>query len=203
LSNNVRHVAVFASSSRAAERRCEGGLNARAPARHVRLRTALGIAVSLSTMLAAGALAASPVKGTTYRGSLGGALRAITISFRVSPGGTEVSGVALGKLPFYCAGSGPPAAPLRFDRTKISRSGTFTDLGREVIGGGPLQGKVAATVKITGSFAAGGVESGVIATDYGATGKACSGSSHYATRTALTPKRHAARSPARRRRAIA
>ena len=69
------------------------------------------------------ALAAAPLKGSVYRGSLGGSQAEISISFRVSPGGGEVESLHISALPIYCPGNGPPGTPtIIFAKAGISPS---------------------------------------------------------------------------------
>ena len=132
---------------------------------------------------AAPALGAPPLKGTVYRGALGGAESNITISFRVSPGGSEVDGIRLSALPIYCPGNGPPGTPaIVFAKARITSAGSFSTTGRDMIGSGPLKGSVAATLTLSGTFAAGGAVHGTIATSYGGPAKSCGGHSSYSAR---------------------
>ena len=67
----------------------------------------------LVAVLLAGAtaLAAAPLKGSLYRGSLGGSHSKISISLRGSADGGEVDGLRISALPIYCPGNGPPSEP--------------------------------------------------------------------------------------------
>ncbi len=133
-------------------------------------------------LLTAPALAASPVRGASYRGALGGSHAKIAISFRVSANGSQVQKLRISALPIYCAGSGPPGTPtLSFQGAKISASGTFSSSGKDIISSGPLKGSVAATLRVSGSFAAGGKESGTITTIYSGSAAKCGGRSSYST----------------------
>jgi hypothetical protein len=139
-------------------------------------------ACGLVAVLLAGApaLAAAPLKGSVYRGSLGGSQSKIAISFRVSPGGGEVEALRIGALPIYCPGNGPPGTPtIVFAKARISAAGTFSSAGSDMIGSGPLKGSVVATLKLSGSFSAGGGVHGTITTSYGGPAKDCGGHSSY------------------------
>jgi hypothetical protein len=139
-------------------------------------------ACSLAGILlaAAPALAAAPLKGSVYRGSLGGSQSKISISFRVSPGGGEIEGLNISALPIYCAGNGPPGTPMiAFAKAGISAAGRFSSAGKDMISSGPLKGSVVATLKLSGAFSAGGGVHGTITTIYGGSAKSCGGHSSY------------------------
>ena len=131
-------------------------------------------------LAAAPALAMAPLKSTVYRGSLSGAQSKISISFRTSAGGTQVQDLDIGALPIYCPGNGPPGKPsIVFLKAKISSSGKFSTAGKDMIESGPLKGTVAATLKATGTFTAGGRVHGTLTTTYSGPAKSCSGHSSY------------------------
>lgn len=126
------------------------------------------------------ALAAAPLKGSVYRGALGGSQSKISISLRVSADGGEVEGVRISALPIYCRGNGPPGTPtIVFTKARISAAGRFSSAGKDMISSGPLKGSLVARVKLTGSFAAGGGVRGTITTIYGGPAKSCGGHSSY------------------------
>ena len=136
----------------------------------------------LVAVLLAGAtaLAAAPLKGSLYRGSLGGSHSKISISLRVSADGGEVDGLRISALPIYCPGNGPPGTPtIVFAKARISAAGRFSSAGRDMISSGPLKGSVVATLKLSGSFTAGGGVHGTITTIYGGPAKSCGGHSSY------------------------
>jgi hypothetical protein len=146
-----------------------------------------GMAVSVAALAlalsAAVALAAGPVRGATYRGSLTGARSSIQISFRVSPGGEQVQAIKLSALPIFCTGGAPPNSTLKFGSAVVTRAGTFSTTGRDLLGVGPLKGTVAAKLTLTGTFAGGGRESGTVTTVFGGSGKRCGGRARYRTRS--------------------
>lgn len=145
------------------------------------VRVAGGTLAALA-VIGASALAATPLKGASYAGTLDGSRAPITISFHVSPSGGEVESLRISSLPMYCAGKGPPGAPrISFHSAKISASGSFSSPGKDVIGASPLKGSVAATLVVTGSFAPGGHEGGTVTTTYGGPAKKCGGRSSYRT----------------------
>ena len=151
--------------------------------RRHRSGTIPGVAACGLTALAVGAataLAAPPLKGGAYHGSLGGSESKISISFRVSAGEREVKGMKISALPIYCAGNGPPGAPaIVFLTAKISHGGRFSTTGKDMIASGPLKGSVAATLAVNGSFAAGGAVHGTVTTTYSGPAKSCGGHSSY------------------------
>jgi len=138
---------------------------------------------SLPVLLAAVALAAAPVRGTSYRGALTGSRSAIHVSFRVSNSGSAVSQVNVSALPLYCSGQPPPAARIFFSGATIDPHGTFTAAGADKISVGPLKGSIIAKLKLTGTFAGNRTESGVLTTALGGgSGGKCSGHSNYRTK---------------------
>jgi hypothetical protein len=149
-----------------------------------RARGGLSIVVGCVPMLAvAAALAAAPVRGGSYRGALTGSRSAIHVSFRVSSSGTAVSHVTVSALPLYCSGKPPPSARITFFGAPVDSHGTFTAKGADKIGVGPLKGSVIAKLKLTGTFATGRSESGVITTTLiGGSTATCSGHSSYRTK---------------------
>jgi hypothetical protein len=154
--------------------------------RRHRSGTIAGVAAWGLGALALGAatvLAAGPVKDGAYRGSLAGAASKISISFRVSAGGAEIDAMKMSSLPIYCPGNGPPGSPaLVFLKAKISHA-KFATRGKDMIASGPLKGSVAATLRVTGSFAAGGAVHGTVTTTFSGPAKSCSGHSSYNART--------------------
>jgi hypothetical protein len=129
------------------------------------------------------ALAADPVRGAAYKGSLTGASSSIRISFRVSPGGSQVQAIRLSALPIFCAGGAPPNSTLEFANARVTAAGTFSAAGRDVLGVGPLKGTVAAKLVVTGTFAANGRESGTVTTTFSGSAKHCGGRARYRTRS--------------------
>ena len=149
-----------------------------------RLRGGLAIvAACLPVLCAAAALAAAPVKGTTYHGALTGSRSAIHVSFRVADSGTSISDLTVSALPLYCSGKPPPSARISFSPAPISAHGTFTAAGADKIGVGPLKGSPIAELKLTGTFGASHSESGVLTTTFaGGAASGCNGHSDYRTK---------------------
>jgi hypothetical protein len=142
-------------------------------------------ALAALTLLTASTLAAGPARSGVYRGALSGSRASITISFHVSAGGGTVADLQISSLPMYCPGSGPPGTPgIVFAKAPISAAGRFTSTGKDVITTGRLKGAVAATLKLSGSFASDGSEHGTVTTEFGGAAAACSGHSTYATKHA-------------------
>ena len=149
-----------------------------------RLRGSLAIvAACLPVLCAAAALAAAPLSGGSYRGTLTGSRSAIRVSFRVAHSGTSISQVTVSALPLYCSGKPPPSARIAFSGAPISARGTFTASGTDEIGVGPLKGSSIATLKLTGTFGANHTESGVLTTKFtSGSASTCSGHSNYRTK---------------------
>jgi hypothetical protein len=139
---------------------------------------AVAAAVALTALAGSGvALAANQVKGASYEGEV--AQKHVTVSFKVSHSGKQVTALTISNTPLYCSGGGRPI-PIHFAPAAISKSGTFTSTGKYVIIEGPLKGQLGTKLKITGKFLAGGRESGVLTTTYVKT-PSCSGKSSYGT----------------------
>jgi hypothetical protein len=133
-----------------------------------------------ASLAASPAFAALPLKDSVYRGTLGGSQSKISISLRTSSGGGEVQGLHISALPIYCPGNGPPGTPtIVFAKARISASGRFSSAGKDMISSGPLKGSVVATLKLSGTFTAGGGVHGTITTIYGGSAKSCGGHSSY------------------------
>ncbi len=141
--------------------------------------SALCVAVAL-LIVASAALAASQVKGGSYKGSLTPARDGALISFKVSSSGKQVTALSVSNTPLYCEGGGPPT-PVRFKNASISAAGTFSSTGQWVIKEGPKKGQVGTKLKITGKFLKGKAEQGTIATTYVGF-PSCSGKSAYNTK---------------------
>jgi hypothetical protein len=162
-----------------------------------RIAGTAGSALVALTLMSGGALAANLVRGAvirgaSYHGALSGAHAKATISFRVSGAGTEVENLRISSLPIYCGGKGPPGTPkIRFPTAGISARGTFSSAGKDVIASGPLKGSVAATLLVSGTFAAAGKESGTVTTTYSGSARRCGGRSPY---SAAAPLNASARS---------
>jgi hypothetical protein len=147
-----------------------------------RPRKILVLAAAAVAVSGGAALAAGPVRGATYRGSLDGSQAHVSIDFRVSAAGSQVTGVTLGKLPIYCTGNAPPGARVAFRAARISAAGTFSTTGADTLVAGPLKGQKVATLTLRGTFAAGGAEHGVLVTTYSGPASHCGGTSSYSAR---------------------
>lgn len=150
------------------------------PSETRRFRLAVLGIPAFALVLVATALAATPVKGGSYAGALAAPRTDIHVTFKVSTSGTQVTGLKTSNLPLYCQGGGP-ATPIHFKKAAISRTGTFTSTGKQIISSGPLKGQTGATLTITGRFLKGRRESGKIKTTYSKS-PSCSGSSTYTTK---------------------
>lgn len=121
------------------------------------------------------ALAASPLKGTTYTGTIKRA-SSVTygIGFKVSANGKTVSGFTLSNgYPVYCQGGG--FGEMQAASAKITKKGTFkVKLPIYFAPSHQHQGLVI----VTGAFAKHGKVSGKVQTDF-TKAKVCNGSSSY------------------------
>lgn len=149
-----------------------------------RVLSAVLVTALLATSATGAALAAkskSPVvKGGSYTGTLAAPRTSYTVSFKVSANGRQVTGLKTNNLPAYCS-SGGPAVPIKFKNATVSKSGTFTSTGVQIISVGPKKGQKGATLKITGRFTSGGTESGTLTSIFPAS-SSCNGSSGYSTK---------------------
>jgi hypothetical protein len=137
--------------------------------------------VVLAALLVAGAaLAAGPVKGGSYTGSLIPSRDGVTVSFKVAANGKQVTGLSTSNVPLYCSGGGKPI-PVRFKNATISGKGTFSSTGKYLVLEGPKKGQVGANLKISGKFLNGGKEQGTLTTSYVGFAS-CSGKSGYSTK---------------------
>jgi hypothetical protein len=143
------------------------------------VRVAGGALVALP-LLGAATLAAGPIKGAGYHGSLSGSQAKVMISFKVSPAGV-IQNMRISSLPNYCGRAAPGTPNIVFPNTTVSATGTFSIPGRDLIAAGPLKGSVVATLRVSGRFASGGKERGTVTTTYGGPAKKCGGHSAYAT----------------------
>lgn len=132
----------------------------------------LGLALLLAAGLAAVALAAGPVKGATYSGTLT-VSSGETVTFKVNKSGTQVSAIRVKPfLPNRCGAGGPPpqetseSGPIKNKRFTATVSQLSTD------------GTVSATAKVTGSFLPGGKVKGSVKSDL-PTAEECNGSFAY------------------------
>jgi hypothetical protein len=117
---------------------------------------ALAVLPALLLTLAAVALAAAPVKGAKYSGSLTIA-KSETVSFKVSPSGKKVTHIqVLPYVPNRCGAGGPPPAQTSIPAT--IKNGKFkATLNEETSNGG-----ISGTATVTGKFLAGGKVKGVV-----------------------------------------
>jgi hypothetical protein len=143
------------------------------------LSAALGMLLAL-LLVASAALAASQVKGGSYRGGLVPSKEEIVVSFKVSTSGKQVSSLQISNTPLYCSGGGRPT-PVHFKNASISSAGTFSSTGRYVIAEGPKKGQVGTKLKIVGKFLKGMTEKGTVTTTYVGFPN-CSGKSSYSTK---------------------
>ncbi|HXQ00271.1 MAG TPA: hypothetical protein VN845_09445 [Solirubrobacteraceae bacterium] len=131
-------------------------------------------------LVASAALAANQVKGGTYTGALTPSRTGVTVSFKVSSSGKQVTSLTIGNTPLYCEGGGRPT-PVHFRNATISSKGTFASTGQYVIGEGPKKGQVGTKLKITGTFLKGKAERGALTTNYVGFSN-CSGKSAYSAK---------------------
>ncbi len=153
--------------------RARYGVTSKGPA----VATAL-IALLAAAAFATAARASAPVKGGTYSGSLLPATKNVTVSFKVSASGKNVTALVLSNLPLYCQGGGA-VIPIKFRAAKISKSGTFKSTARQLLTIGPFKGQLGETLSITGKFSKAG-EHGTVKTTY-LKAPSCSGQSSYST----------------------
>jgi hypothetical protein len=117
---------------------------------------ALVVLPALLLTLAAVALAAAPVKGAKYAGSLT-ISKTETVTFKVSPSGKKVINVrVLPVVPNHCGVGGTPPAQSSVPAT--IKNGKFkATLNEETSNGG-----ISGTATVTGKFLAGGKVKGVV-----------------------------------------
>lgn len=139
------------------------------------------LVVLAALFVASAALAAGPVKGGSYAGSLIPSRDGVTVSFKVSVNGKTVSSLSTSNTPLYCSGGGKPI-PVHFKNATISNKGTFASVGKYLVLEGPKKGQVGANLKITGKFLKGRKEQGTLTTSYVGFSN-CSGKSAYSTKT--------------------
>jgi hypothetical protein len=136
--------------------------------------------VLAALLVASAALAAGPVKGGSYAGSLIPSRDGVTVSFKVSADGKKVIGLSTSNVPLYCSGGGKPI-PVHFKSAVISSKGTFSSTGKYLILEGPKKGQVGANLKISGKFLKARKERGTLTTSYVGFSN-CSGISTYSTK---------------------
>jgi hypothetical protein len=134
----------------------------------------------VALVVVSAALAASQVRGGSYKGGLTPANDGAVVSFKVSANGKQVVALTISNTPLYCSGGGKPT-PVRFKNASISSSGTFSSTGEYLILEGPKKGQVGAKLKIAGRFLKGRREQGTLTTTYVGFAN-CSGKSPYSTK---------------------
>jgi hypothetical protein len=135
----------------------------------------LALVVVLAT--AGAALAANPVKGATYSGTIN-ANGGLAISFKVSSTGKDVVKMKVPQPPIFCQAGGPPPPQDPAKPAPISSTGTFKETLRYV----SSTGSVVATLKVTGAFHAHRKESGKVTVSWATA--SCNGSALYSTKAA-------------------
>jgi hypothetical protein len=134
------------------------------------MRRALVVIVVASLLSAAAALAAKPVKGATYSGTI--SRGSLPITLKVSGNGRSVK-VNVPNPPLFCQGGGGGTTQST-KAAAITNGGTFTAKISYV-----FKGKVVFSAKVTGKFGAARGESGKITVTYKTA--SCSGTSSYST----------------------
>jgi hypothetical protein len=135
--------------------------------------TSLSAAVLAAVLLfatVAPALAAKPVKGATYNGTV--KQGSIPLLFKVSKSGKKVTKIKMSTLPLFCQGGGGPSV-IKFNTARIKRKGTFSTTGTESTGG-----TVFAQARISGKFTAHGGAKGSLKVTY-LKASSCSGKTTY------------------------
>ncbi len=138
------------------------------------------LVVLVGLLVAGAALAAGPIKGGSYTGSLIPARDGVLVSFKVSANAKQVTGLSTSNVPLYCSGGGKPI-PVHFKNATISSKGTFSSTGKYLVLEGPKRGQVGANLKISGKFLKGRKERGTLTTSYVGFSN-CSGRSAYSTK---------------------
>jgi len=148
------------------------------PSSRFRSLTCRVIVLAFVTVLAtaAVALAANPVKGAKYSGTIN-ANGGIAISFKVTSNGQDVVKMNVSQPPIFCQGGGPPPAQKRAKPAQISSRGTFKEKLKYV----SSTGSVVATLQVTGAFHAHHKESGKVTVSWSAA-SSCNGSALYSTK---------------------
>jgi hypothetical protein len=126
-------------------------------ARLGRIVALAGTATVALVVLAAVALAASPVSGAKYSGHLK-LSSADTVTFKVSASGKKVIGVkVMPEIPNRC-GSGGGTLPSQVSKPAKIENGKFSAVVEEKLSNGAVSG----TATVTGKFLRGGKEMGVV-----------------------------------------
>jgi hypothetical protein len=109
-----------------------------------------------AAVLCSGALAAGPVKGSEYKGTVSGATTE-KVSFKVSAPGTKVTNVRVTPfVPNKCGSGG--ASPAETSKPAVIKNGKFSAKLTEETGSGLVSG----TATVTGKFLAGGKVKGLV-----------------------------------------
>ncbi len=143
---------------------------------------AVPILVLLSLAICAAAIAAQPLKGKTYAGTInqlfnGKVVNEFPFSFSVSANGKKVKRFSLASVPIYCEGGG--FGGVSGGSATVTKAGTFK--AKLPIVFTPTH-EHQGFVTITGKFGKSGTESGSLSTEFAkASVKSCDGSSRYAT----------------------
>jgi hypothetical protein len=138
------------------------------------------LAIVAMLLGAAVALAASPVKGAKYRGTFRAGFDLPTVTFKVSSNGKKVTNLRATDAGLYCTGGGQ-VTPIKFKDASISPAGKFSSTGTFRLTFGPFKGQIGTRVSITGTFKAGGKESGKMKSTLVKAPARCSGTSGYST----------------------
>ena len=143
---------------------------------------AVPILALLSLSICAVAIAAAPLKGKTYAGTInqelnGKVVNELPFSFSVSANGKKVKRFSLGSVPIYCEGGG--FGGVSGGSATVSKAGNFK--AKLPIIFAPTH-EHQGFVTITGKFGKNGTESGSLSTEFTkASVKSCDGSSRYTT----------------------
>lgn len=137
--------------------------------RSTRLRTAIAALAALSVLaFAVAALAAQPIKGSTYAGTTAHAK--VSVELIVSKNGKTLK-ASVPAAPLYCQGGGPPVTQVT-KPAKISAKGSFSGNIGYV-----YRGKVAYKLHFSGRFVKRKLATGTVRSEYVA--KQCNGSTSF------------------------
>jgi hypothetical protein len=134
------------------------------------MRRGVALIAAATLLPAVAALAAKPVKGATYRGTI--SRGSLPITLKVSGNGRSVK-VNVPNPPLFCQGGGGGTTQSTKAAT-ITNGGTFTAKISYA-----FKGKVVFSAKVTGKFGAARSENGKITATYKSA--SCSGTSSYST----------------------
>ena len=133
----------------------------------MRFRLISVLALGAALLVTGVALAASPVKGATYKGTWGPASKHNSMIFKVSSDGTMVSNFRLSGPPANCTGTGLGSPVSRSG--SISKSGAFSVTMSLVT---PTK-KTTGSLLMTGTFLSGGKEKGTLSTHFNSSNAKC------------------------------